>query len=693
MRGFSSFTAWPFSLRMTCRLAILVLVVLEFARVATGAMAVGPPLLPDLVTSPPSGLYIERGPDGHYLLRFANTAVNMGGRLEIQVGSGTRDIYQNIYDSYVGGNLVIHKRVGADLIYHPQHSHFHFEDFAKYELLKKSSAGYYQSMNRDGSKTTFCILDSIRVGTNGPVNRGYDGCGARVQGLSAGWGDTYIASLFGQWIDLGTTPPADGSYAIRSTADPDNKLMELNDFNNVGLKYFTIRNGRLSTDLAPPLCSLESSTGLTSVNGGVDATVGSTVQINCLRFGDREQVNIYWGSVNTKPRASVTSTSGGAVTAQFQVPQSSLGVHYVIARGETSGIQVAAVVNTIPSVSVSPKQGVVGAQVTVTLRGYSASEEVDVRFYKTANTNSSVARVAVGSNGSGSATFNVPVTPYGSHSIAGIGVSSGVKAWSSLVVGPSIASVPDEVQAGDPFGIALRGFTAGETIQVTLGEGGRSIGAVVASHSGSTTPTTGQVIMPSNVTPGDHVLWIVGDRSRSPVQAQIAVTAPGVSEEPPPTPTIEPTLTATPTETAEPTQTAPPPTETGTPDVTPEPTATETETPTPVPNASPVAQAPPDLTVVDDDGDGSQRVSLDGTASSDPDGDALSYAWTAPDEQAPSNNAATPSETLLSTEAVADLTLPVGEHTITLTVTDPFGANATDVVIVIIEPTPEPADG
>ena len=158
---------------------------------------------PTSSTTAPSGLYIERGPDGKYLLRFANTAVNMGGRLEIAVGKGTRDIYQNVYDNTVGGNQVVHQKVGADLIYHPQHNHFHFEDFAKYELLKRDAAGFYRATNRTGSKTTYCILDSIRIGQDGPAKRQYDGCGATVQGLSAGWGDTYIASLFGQWIDLG----------------------------------------------------------------------------------------------------------------------------------------------------------------------------------------------------------------------------------------------------------------------------------------------------------------------------------------------------------------------------------------------------------------------------------------------------------------------------------------------------------
>ena len=240
-----------------------------------GAAAVGTPLYPDLITTAPSGLYIEKGPDGKYLLRFANTAVNLGGRLEIAVGNGTRDLYQNVYDQYVGGNRVIHQKVGADLIYHPQHNHFHFEGFAKYELLKKDSSGYYRATAGPARRRPFA--SSTRFGSVRTVRPSASTTAVEppIQGLSAGWGDTYIASLFGQWIDLGSKSLSDGSYAIRSTADPDNKLMELNDFNNVGIAYFTIQNGRLSSDAFPPLCGLQTVNGGGTAHGNqVNAMVG-----------------------------------------------------------------------------------------------------------------------------------------------------------------------------------------------------------------------------------------------------------------------------------------------------------------------------------------------------------------------------------------------------------------------------------
>ncbi|HEX3303824.1 MAG TPA: lysyl oxidase family protein [Thermomicrobiales bacterium] len=678
MRRTLSRLAWLYPVRATRWLTFLVLIALEFGWVGLGAAAVGTPLYPDLITTAPSGLYIEKGPDGKYLLRFANTAVNLGGRLEIAVGSGTRDIYQNIYDQNVGGNRVIHQKVGADLIYHPQHNHFHFEDFAKYELLKKDSSGYYRATTRTGSKTTYCILDTLRVGTDGPTKRQYDGCGATVQGLSAGWGDTYIASLFGQWIDLGTKMLPDGKYAIRSTADPDDKLMELNDFNNVGIAYFTIQNGRLSSDALPPLCSLQTvNGGMTGQGNQVNATVGSPIMMNCLRFGSSEPVEIFWGSVNTTPKAMTTSSSGGAIAAQIVVPQSTLGVHYVIARGQTSGTQVAAVVNTMPSIFVTPKRGAVGTQLAVTLRGYSAAEQVDIRFYKSSSSSTSVGTVAVAGNGSGTATFAIPVTPFGPHAVEGVGLSSGARSRASVVVLPSIVEVPDAVEAGAPFGIALRGFGAGERVSFTLDEAGPTVGTVVTSHSGSTTTRTAILTFPAETAPGDYTLSAIGEISRAKVKVGITVSAPTASEEPVPTP---------PEETASPTvvPTSPPEASPTSEVASPVP---ETPTPESSPNASPVAVAPPDVEVTDMDGDGSEIVTLDGAGSSDADGDQLTFAWSIT-ERSPTTGE--PMVTVLSTDSVAKISLPVGEHTVTLTVTDSLGSWASDEVIVRILAPPAP---
>ena len=89
-------------------------------------------------------------------------------------------------------------------------------------------------------------------------------------------------------------------------------------------------------------------------------------------------------------------------------------------------------------------------------------------------------------------------------------------------------------------------------------------------------------------------------------------------------------------------------------------------------NKPPVAKAGQDQTVIEGD-----TVTLDGSASSDPDGTIVSYEWSEG------------GNVLSEDESFEKSDFSVGEHTVTLTVTDDEGATGTDNVNVIVEtPTP-----
>ena len=66
---------------------------------------------------------------------------------------------------------------------------------------------------------------------------------------------------------------------------------------------------------------------------------------------------------------------------------------------------------------------------------------------------------------------------------------------------------------------------------------------------------------------------------------------------------------------------------------------------------------------------------LDGSASTDPDGDSISYTWAGPN--------------VFARGATASLTLPVGVHVLTLTVDDGRGAAAEDTVRITVLPNPD----
>jgi len=245
-------------LRLTAAAALVALATPAIAQSAT-------PRYPDLKTLPPADLRFDtvtyNGVTSK-VLRFSNTAWNAGeGPLELH-GSvfGNAAVTQRIYDDAGGFTDVT---VSNDFVYHPGHNHFHFEDFAEYGLWTKADYDAWVASGRSvgqakksGTKTTFCIMDTGRVqalpGT--PSAAVYSACGTSMQGLSVGWGDTYGWSLPEQWIDLGGAFLADGTYVLRSVADPRDKLFESaqrsdasreSTLANEAITVFTVKRGKI----------------------------------------------------------------------------------------------------------------------------------------------------------------------------------------------------------------------------------------------------------------------------------------------------------------------------------------------------------------------------------------------------------------------------------------------------------------
>ena len=90
-----------------------------------------------------------------------------------------------------------------------------------------------------------------------------------------------------------------------------------------------------------------------------------------------------------------------------------------------------------------------------------------------------------------------------------------------------------------------------------------------------------------------------------------------------------------------------------------------------VSNLPPVANAGTDQTVPDSGGDGVEFITLNGSASSDPDGSIVAYEWRE-------------GTNVLALQASPSIVLTVGAHTLTLQVTDDRGATGTDTVVISI---------
>lgn len=213
----------------------------------TSAVLAATSLYPDLKTLTPTALRFDTATiDGstHNVLRFSNTVWNAGeGRMELRAttvkttaGKKTR-VRQRIYDD-AGGYTT---RLAGDMVYHATHNHFHFENFARYELWTRTAYDNWVASGRSqgqaqrrATKTTFCLMDTrIEKALPGtPSSAYYTQCGQSFQGISVGWGDEYRYSLPDQWIDLGTSNLANGDYVLRSVADPNDRLYESANKNN-----------------------------------------------------------------------------------------------------------------------------------------------------------------------------------------------------------------------------------------------------------------------------------------------------------------------------------------------------------------------------------------------------------------------------------------------------------------------------
>lgn len=221
-------------------------------------------LLPDLRTVPPEDLEIEVDDDAHERhLELSNTVWNVGeGPLEIMgepvPGTDRARVYQRLYPAQGPPE----ERPAGQFADHEGHGHIHFEGFALYELLSLTPEGRLGSVVASGNKTTYCLMETTQIDRelSGRTRQGdHDGCGEEVQGISPGWGDTYGAGVEGQ--ELNVEAVFDGTYALRSTADPDDLLLESDEENNAAITYLRIEGDEVRVLDGPPSGSPQSPAG------------------------------------------------------------------------------------------------------------------------------------------------------------------------------------------------------------------------------------------------------------------------------------------------------------------------------------------------------------------------------------------------------------------------------------------------
>jgi hypothetical protein len=199
---------------------------------------------PDLRSLPAWGISLEQDGD-KWAVSFGATVWN-GGTSPLlvdgfrQTGTELMDAYQYFFDakgkevgSVAAGTMEWDAREG--------HRHWHFTDFAQYNLLAAD-----QKLAVRSGKEAFCLVNTDAVDYTIPNAKmrpentdlssscGQNTAVAVREVLDIGNGDTYTQSLPGQSFDVTDLP--NGTYYIEVKANPVNKLTELSTANNSSLR-------------------------------------------------------------------------------------------------------------------------------------------------------------------------------------------------------------------------------------------------------------------------------------------------------------------------------------------------------------------------------------------------------------------------------------------------------------------------
>jgi hypothetical protein len=232
-------------------------------------------LRPNLQPFPAFDLHLVANPaTGGKQITFSTRSWNKGlGPLELVAGE-TGSLGQNV-------DQRVHLSDGSHqdyFLWHPSHSHFHFNDYALYDLEPINAPG---GSPKSGNKTTFCIMDTNKVDTSlpgAPQTAVYSVCGTTIQGMSVGWADTYGYTLPGQSVDFTGNPS--GDYCLTIQIDPKSRLLEADDFDNVASSLLRI-------DVESSTITILDNTGCNPVGGEVvvaaisptSGKIGSTVPV------------------------------------------------------------------------------------------------------------------------------------------------------------------------------------------------------------------------------------------------------------------------------------------------------------------------------------------------------------------------------------------------------------------------------
>ena len=216
---------------------------------------------PDLRSLPAWGISIAPGTKNKWHVNFGATVWNAGTSPLLvdgfrRDGASLMDAYQYFFDAQ--GNQVGAVPAGTmEWDARAGHEHWHFTDFAQYNLLDST-----QKLSVRSGKEAFCLANTDQVDYTIPLAKWRplntdletscgekDSVGVR-EVLDIGNGDTYTQDRPGQSFDITGLP--NGTYYIQVKANPAGKLSESSAANNTSLRKIVLGGTAKKRTLSVP---------------------------------------------------------------------------------------------------------------------------------------------------------------------------------------------------------------------------------------------------------------------------------------------------------------------------------------------------------------------------------------------------------------------------------------------------------
>jgi hypothetical protein len=218
--------------------------------------------------------------------------------------------------------------------------------------------------------------------------------------------------------------------------------------------------------------------------------------------------HICWDSL-TNVRETFTADVVGSYNLAIYTPEATKGDHTVYLVDNTYAQKASAVFTVLPSVKMDPAEGPAGTNVTLNGYGFTASQQLQIKFNDTV-----IQTLTANTVGSWTVFYTIPATPGGGYTFE-IQAKEGTVwvAWVSkyFKVTPKITATPGSGTVGQTIAINGTGFASKEKdIEVTFG--GKKVKKIsYAEENGS----WGDIIVVPAVQRGDYKIDASGTLTRA----------------------------------------------------------------------------------------------------------------------------------------------------------------------------------